>query len=260
MIPLNVFRGTFTIVVLLIACVPANCDSSVKCHTPEATLSKEASLTCYFPEDISVSKKDFTVYHYVKHGLPDSVVDCFWVRGTLQCLVRDGFKFDKVVTDHMTVQIPHAVEKHSGKYTCQMSGNAASDIAPCHLHLKKDTTVKCHISKEQTLFCHFPEDISQTKKNFTVHRHADHHDPGLPPNKSSERINDHPIFSGHSSGGDPWSMQKAILLVILVFHIYLVQELILVHQQTRTEIALGDKTLGLIKAKEARFDPRCFGS
>lgn len=237
-----------------------------------------------------MSKKDFTVYHYVKHGLPDSVVDCFWVRGTLQCLVRDGFKFDKVVTDHMTVQIPHAVEKHSGKYTCQMSGNAASDIAPCHLHLKKDTTVKCHISKEQTLFCHFPEDISQTKKNFTVHRHADHHDPetvlhcfwnrekmnctvlggflydhvvthqislripmphipekhegkytchmtgtsesdiapchfnrstGLPPNKSSERINDHPIFSGHSSGGDPWSMQKAILLVILVFHIYL---------------------------------------
>lgn len=33
-----------------------------------------------------------------------------------------------------------------------------------------------------------------------------------------------------------------------------------VHQQTRTEIALGDKTVGLIKAKEARFDPRCFGS
>lgn len=67
----------------------------------------------------------------------DSVVDCFWVRGTLQCLVRDGFKFDKVVTNQMTVQIPHAAEKHAGKYTCQMSGSVAADIAPCHLHLKK---------------------------------------------------------------------------------------------------------------------------
>lgn len=36
-----------------------------RCDAPPVHSLQDAVLTCHFPEDLSVSKKGFTVYHYV---------------------------------------------------------------------------------------------------------------------------------------------------------------------------------------------------
>lgn len=42
----------------------------IRCSVPPVNSLQQTVLTCFFPEDLSVSKKDFTVYHYVQFGSP----------------------------------------------------------------------------------------------------------------------------------------------------------------------------------------------
>lgn len=42
----------------------------MKCTSMSVAPLEDTTLTCHFPEDLSVTKKDFTVYHYVKGGSP----------------------------------------------------------------------------------------------------------------------------------------------------------------------------------------------
>lgn len=39
--------------------------AEIKCEVPSVKLSENTSLTCYFPEDVNQTGKDFTVYRRI---------------------------------------------------------------------------------------------------------------------------------------------------------------------------------------------------
>lgn len=41
---------------------------NITCTVPPTHMFQDAVLTCNFPEDLNVTKKDFTVYHYLDHN------------------------------------------------------------------------------------------------------------------------------------------------------------------------------------------------
>lgn len=43
-------------------------DNKITCNAPLVKPLEDAVLTCHFPEDLAISKKYFTVYHYDKYG------------------------------------------------------------------------------------------------------------------------------------------------------------------------------------------------
>lgn len=45
-------------------------DDKITCTVPSVKPLEDTVLTCHFSEDVSVSKKGFTVYHYAKDGSP----------------------------------------------------------------------------------------------------------------------------------------------------------------------------------------------
>lgn len=47
-----------------------NAAAKTPCTVPSVRALQSTTLTCHFPEDVSQSKKDFTVYHYSDKGNP----------------------------------------------------------------------------------------------------------------------------------------------------------------------------------------------
>lgn len=45
-------------------------EDKITCTIPPVAPSHDTVLTCHFPEDLSVTKKDFTIYRYVEHSNP----------------------------------------------------------------------------------------------------------------------------------------------------------------------------------------------
>lgn len=43
-------------------------DGKITCSVPSVYPYQETVLMCHFPEDVMVSKKDFTVYYYAPRG------------------------------------------------------------------------------------------------------------------------------------------------------------------------------------------------
>ncbi|XP_025101303.1 uncharacterized protein LOC112568279 isoform X2 [Pomacea canaliculata] len=151
----------------------------VSCKIPPAEGMHNAQLTCYFPEDISRTKKDITVYHYNSdpNFLPNPVLDCLWISGKEHCLVQPGYEFNNEVSDNLTLRILNVSEKHTGRYSCQMYGSRSRDIDFCYFELERDKNVTCDISvvtgSKANLTCHFPEDVNQTRRNFAVYHDTD---------------------------------------------------------------------------------------
>ncbi|XP_025112580.1 uncharacterized protein LOC112575160 isoform X1 [Pomacea canaliculata] len=149
-------------------------DSKMKCTSMSVAPLEDTTLTCHFPEDLSVTKKDFTVYHYVKGGSPDAVVDCWWVRGEVGCAVKKGFEYNKVVTTNLTVTLKGVTPAITGTYACQVAGYGPESLETCEIKLDKS----CNIIYERSgrganITCFFDEDIKATRRNFSVYKHSD---------------------------------------------------------------------------------------
>lgn len=190
-------------------------ETKITCSIPSVPPLRDTVLTCHFPEDLSVTKKDFTVYHYVQHDIPgndtwwvckcnylqicslisssvtkyffplatsmtlwyncgdryqekifklrytsqvkkyclgvlmhylmmlstESVLDCWWIKGVLDCYTKPGFKFDRRVSQTLNTTIHNVTMANTGFYTCQVAGYSSSLLETCELSLKpgKDT-------------------------------------------------------------------------------------------------------------------------
>ncbi|XP_025112629.1 uncharacterized protein LOC112575176 [Pomacea canaliculata] len=153
-------------------------DDKVGCTIASVKPFHDTTLKCYFPEDLSVTKKDFTVYHYPEHGTPESVVDCWWINGAIDCYTKSGFRYDRVVGRTLNVTVSH-VTKAAGQYACQVAGYASNLLETCQLTFKHGENNTCSISKKEShsqgiLTCLFNEDIQRTQRNFTVYKHHGH--------------------------------------------------------------------------------------
>ncbi|XP_025113850.1 uncharacterized protein LOC112575922 [Pomacea canaliculata] len=166
---------------MLLACVPAvifsaaDVGSKNRCTVSPVLPLSDAVLTCYFPEDISVTKKDFTVYHYARPGSPVAVIDCWWIKGKLDCYSQLGVEYNKTVGKDLTATIKQVTSAHTGKYACQVSGYEASSLEICELHLKLGTENTCRITYDKSesqarLDCFFNENLAETRKSFAVYR------------------------------------------------------------------------------------------
>ncbi|XP_025101295.1 uncharacterized protein LOC112568276 [Pomacea canaliculata] len=128
---------TVLVFVLYLLCFTASTTGEkISCSVPSAELNKETQLTCFFSEDLSRSKKDFTVYHYLQQGNPDAVVDCWWLNGKLDCFMRPGFEFNMDVTNNLTVRLPCVEDNQAGTYACQVAGYRPEHLNTCELEVK----------------------------------------------------------------------------------------------------------------------------
>ncbi|XP_025111450.1 uncharacterized protein LOC112574530 isoform X2 [Pomacea canaliculata] len=150
-----------------------------KCEIPSVKLMSQTSLTCYFTEDLSETRSDFSVYHHSVQGLKDAVLSCGWNKEKLNCTTVRGYEVYVNVTNHVTLMIYNTTKNHEGLYNCQINGLGAVGYENCSFQLQKDnkqlleTKPSCNISsvKESEaaeLICTFSDDVSVTRQNFKV--------------------------------------------------------------------------------------------
>ncbi|XP_025113851.1 uncharacterized protein LOC112575923 [Pomacea canaliculata] len=166
---------------ILLVFVPAvifsaeDVESKIRCTVSPVLPLNDAELTCHFPEDLSITKKVFTVYHYAQHGSPDAVIDCWWIKGKLDCYSQHGVEYNKTVGKDLTITLKQVTSAHTGKYACQVSGYESNSLEICELHLKLGTENTCRITFDKSenqarLDCFFNENIAETRKSFAVYR------------------------------------------------------------------------------------------
>ncbi|XP_025112578.1 uncharacterized protein LOC112575159 [Pomacea canaliculata] len=147
-----------------------------RCDAPPVDYLQDAVLTCNFPEDLSVSKKGFSVYHYFNPENPDAVLDCWWLGDGLECHIKSGFEYDKIVSRTLNITIRHVTSARTGTYGCQVDGYGTSDLGQCQLNLTLGENNTCNVSNvpndsQITLTCFFNENVQTTQNNFSVFRH-----------------------------------------------------------------------------------------
>ncbi|XP_025113586.1 uncharacterized protein LOC112575780 isoform X2 [Pomacea canaliculata] len=121
-------------------------DDKITCSVPPVQLLQKTFLTCHFPEDISVTKKDFNVYHYNKGADSDAVLDCWWMSANMECIVLPGYAYNKTVNTELTVTLLNVTSSHTGIYACQVAGYPTNSFITCqfnaiHVNSPLETTL-----------------------------------------------------------------------------------------------------------------------
>ncbi|XP_025112588.1 uncharacterized protein LOC112575161 isoform X2 [Pomacea canaliculata] len=173
--PLHLSSSPMLYVVWLFLClltVRAQ-DGKVTCSVPPVEEFHDTVLTCHFPDDLSVSNKDFTVYHYRSNDSPEAVLDCWWLRGVVHCSIHPDFVYNNIVSRTLSITVRHVTTNHTGSYACQIANYDPRFLEMCELIIKPGIENTCSITKEEsqskgTLTCYFSEDIGKTQRNFTV--------------------------------------------------------------------------------------------
>ncbi|XP_025111864.1 uncharacterized protein LOC112574792 isoform X2 [Pomacea canaliculata] len=106
-----------------------------------------ASLTCKFSTDVNMSKTHFKVVHLNgQNNTADEIVNCTWIKDKLNCTIAPGYEFNKSVTDRLVINIPQATSKHSGTYSCRVTGSHLEDEA-CEFNLIPEKAFLTHLWK-----------------------------------------------------------------------------------------------------------------
>ncbi|XP_025111884.1 uncharacterized protein LOC112574798 isoform X3 [Pomacea canaliculata] len=169
------------IVRLWILCRTGVSAQDVTCDIPSTNPTGKTSLTCQFPEDVSQTRNDFSVYLYKEEGSHDAVdvLDCWWLSGKMECFVLPGYKYNMMISDKLTLEIPQASSEQVGIYTCRLGNVASKYSKPCEFRIKLDERTMCDIrsageKSDRSLTCYFPVDINKTRADFTVHHYSAH--------------------------------------------------------------------------------------
>ncbi|XP_025113293.1 uncharacterized protein LOC112575564 isoform X2 [Pomacea canaliculata] len=152
-------------------------DGKITCTAPSVKPLQEAVLVCHFPEDLSVTKKDFTVYHYANNVSPDAIIDCWWLNNKLDCYAQPDFQYSKTVSTNLTITIRQVTTKLTGTYACQVAGYGRSLLETCEIKFDIGSSDTCSIIQSRNgsaanVTCFFNEDIAKTKKQFAVYKHS----------------------------------------------------------------------------------------
>ncbi|XP_025114446.1 uncharacterized protein LOC112576305 [Pomacea canaliculata] len=152
-------------------------DDKITCEVQPAAPFEDTTLTCHFPEDLSKTQKDFTIYRYSKAGIAEAVVDCWWLGGTLDCYVSRGVEYNKMVRRDVTVTLQRMTSELTGTYACQVAGYGVSSLRTCEFEFKLGKENSCNIDYKTSDFqarltCFFSEDIGKRKTKFAVYKHS----------------------------------------------------------------------------------------
>ncbi|XP_025113463.1 uncharacterized protein LOC112575699 [Pomacea canaliculata] len=142
------------------------------CDVLPAKLHGNTSLTCYFPEDVSKTRTDFSVYRYTdkNKSSPDDVLDCWWMSEKVECRHDQGYEYNKMISDRLSLEILEVTAPQV--YACQLPGYGPESIITCDLKVEPDKT-SCHVASvkenEPTTFtCTFSVDLRVTREEVKV--------------------------------------------------------------------------------------------
>ncbi|XP_025112289.1 uncharacterized protein LOC112575021 isoform X2 [Pomacea canaliculata] len=149
-------------------------DNKVTCDVPSVTALTSTSLTCNFPEDISQTRKDVSVYLYKESENPDAILDCWWLGGHMDCYSAPGYKHTKSISRQLTVTIPRAAANQTGTYACQVAGYGPDQLRTCDFKIQSGTKTICDAPSVRQgspawLSCYFSENVGESKRDFSVY-------------------------------------------------------------------------------------------
>ncbi|XP_025103143.1 uncharacterized protein LOC112569551 [Pomacea canaliculata] len=127
------------------------------CDIPPTDVNSTVTLTCYFPADVSVNKKNFIVYHSVTTQAPVAVINATWYEGQYLFSLAPGFGLEGSQSDGraFTFYILQVSKGHNGMYSCNPDGYHDGDIKGCELVLNKSgsESVDSHEQKGNSTDC-----------------------------------------------------------------------------------------------------------
>ncbi|XP_025113002.1 uncharacterized protein LOC112575383 isoform X2 [Pomacea canaliculata] len=150
--------------------------NQIMCDAPSVKPKRSTVLTCYFPEDVSETRRDFTVYRYTD-GRPVAVLDCWWWSGNLSCFTAEGYKYDRRISTKLSLVIPRVSVSELGTYDCRLTSYGPDSFFSCVLNIKLDGRSACDIPSvkpetQTAVTCYFPEDLSKSRTDFRVYHHS----------------------------------------------------------------------------------------
>ncbi|XP_025113560.1 uncharacterized protein LOC112575762 isoform X2 [Pomacea canaliculata] len=145
-------------------------DGRIMCDVLPAKLHGNTSLTCYFPEDVSKTRKEFSVYRYTDKNSPDDVLDCWWMLEKVECRHDQGYEYNKMISNKLSLEILEVSAPQV--YACQLPGYGPESIITCDLKVEPEKT-SCHVpsvkENEPTTFtCIFSVDLRVTRQDVKV--------------------------------------------------------------------------------------------
>ncbi|XP_025113449.1 uncharacterized protein LOC112575685 [Pomacea canaliculata] len=132
-------------------------DENITCSVPIVKPLQDTVLTCNFPEDLNVTKKDFSVYHYNNGVNSDAVLDCWWFDGTLKCIQSPSVQYNRIVSKTLSLTIRRVTTNNTGTYACQVAGHHPTYFKTCDLQVKIGKFLSDRfLNRKLTTHMHFP--------------------------------------------------------------------------------------------------------
>lgn len=66
-------------------------------------------------------------------GFQEAVLDCWWLSGNVDCFIAPGYKFNKTVSNRLSLEIPVVSGSQIGSYACQLASYGPDSITTCDL-------------------------------------------------------------------------------------------------------------------------------
>ncbi|PVD27269.1 hypothetical protein C0Q70_12424 [Pomacea canaliculata] len=160
---------------------------TVTCDVPSVEPLANTSVTCHFPENVNQTRRIISVSFYKDAQYTASnendILECWWLSGKMDCDVQRGYKFNRMISHEITLEIPRVSAKHIGGYECKLSNMNPKDIKPCELKIKLEGKTMCDVpsvplNSRTSLTCYFPEDLSKNTADFSVYHQSSRRESG----------------------------------------------------------------------------------
>ncbi|XP_070183255.1 uncharacterized protein [Littorina saxatilis] len=112
----------------------------VSCTAGTFMAGETAHVICYFSKDVSAEKVHLYVGWKPFHGsdVSEDRLACFKTsEEVFDCTVSKGFRFNYVISDRLTLEIPKVTHSFSGRYTCHQIPKSTGKSTSCDLIVNK---------------------------------------------------------------------------------------------------------------------------
>ncbi|XP_070184419.1 uncharacterized protein [Littorina saxatilis] len=122
----------------------------ITCSAGTFNARENASVSCNFPTDVAIDGNDVLVERLPVNASKDAIwldtLACRWKdsKQPYECDVTEGFSFDGVISDHLTLQIPDVDHNEAGTYICYI---VSSNIPSTECEL---TVTEARLSSPET--------------------------------------------------------------------------------------------------------------
>ncbi|XP_025111875.1 uncharacterized protein LOC112574795 isoform X7 [Pomacea canaliculata] len=159
----------------------AQTGNTVTCDVPSVEPLANTSVTCHFPENVNQTRRIVTVSFYkgaqYTVSNENDILECWWLSGKMDCDVKRGYKFNRIISHELTLEIPRVSTKQIGGYVCKLSNMNPKDVKYCELKIKLEGKTMCDVpsvplNSRTSLTCYFPEDLSKNTADFSVYHQS----------------------------------------------------------------------------------------